>query len=191
LKQAHKHITDEELVQHYRRSRDLSFLSEVYGRYMPMVYGVALKYLKKPEDAQDAVMQLFEELVETLKVHHVRQFKPWLYSCTRNNCLMELRRKHRDLSITLDESFMDSRVDFHLDDGKGTREEALRACIEALPAIQRACVNAFFFEELSYKEVGESAGYSLKSVKSAIQNGKRNLKTCLESKGILAYEEEQ
>jgi RNA polymerase sigma-70 factor (ECF subfamily) len=184
LNQEQKHIADEELVRRYRRHRDLSVLAEVYGRYMPMVYGVALKYLKRPEDAQDAVMQLFEGLVESLKIHQVQRFKPWLYTCTRNYCLMELRRRNRDLTITLDDSFMDFCVDLHLEEVNETREEALRECIEALPEAQRACVNAFFLEGLSYKEIEARAGYSLKSVKSYMQNGKRNLKACLERKGI-------
>ncbi|MDR1274223.1 MAG: sigma-70 family RNA polymerase sigma factor [Odoribacteraceae bacterium] len=190
VKQIQEYIADEELARRYRKSREMSLLSELYGRYMPMVYGVALKYLKRPEDAQDAVMQLFEDLVESLKIHQVQKFKPWLYTCVRNHCLMELRRKNRDLSITLDDSFMDLCVDLHLEERKEDHEEAVRECVEALPEKQRACVNAFFFEELSYKEVGTRTGFSLKNVKSFIQNGKRNLKSCLERKGVLTYEPE-
>ncbi|MDR1415249.1 MAG: sigma-70 family RNA polymerase sigma factor [Odoribacteraceae bacterium] len=185
-----KHVADEELVQRYRKSRDITLLAELYGRYMTLVYGLSLKYLKRPEDAQDAVMQLFEQLVENLKTHQVNNFKPWLYACARNNCLMELRRRHRDISITLDENFMESPLDFHPGDTNPARDATLRECLDALPEKQRACVQAFFLEELSYKEVGERAGFSLKNVKSFIQNGKRNLKTCLESKGVSAHETE-
>lgn len=67
------------------------------------------------------------------------------------------------------------------------RERALQECIEALPEKQRISVNHFFLDELSYKEVEERTGFSLKMVKSFIQNGKRNLKMCLERKGIRSY----
>ena len=50
-------------------------LGELYQRYMELVYGVCLKYLKEPELAQDAVMQIFEELVSKLKKHEVDNFQ--------------------------------------------------------------------------------------------------------------------
>ena len=69
-----------------------------------------------------------------------------------------------------------------------SRERALRECIDALPERQRVSVNYFFLNELSYKEVEERTGFSSKMVKSFIQNGKRNLKLCLERKGITSHE---
>ena len=184
-----ENITDEELLKRYCDSGDLVYFVEAYKRYMPLMYGVALKYLKRPEDAQDAVMQLFEELIVKVKAVEIQSFKAWLYTCIRNNCLMEIRKKSKNLSISLDDSFMEFCDDFHLtitgEDEE--RERALQECIEALPEKQRISVNHFFLDELSYKEVEERTGFSLKMVKSFIQNGKRNLKMCLERKGIRSY----
>ena len=61
-------------------------------------------------------------------------------------------------------------------------------CMEALPEKQRLCIRYFFMDELSYKEIGQTSGFTLKMVKSFIQNGKRNLQLCLERKGIKANE---
>ena len=83
-----ENITDEELLKRYCDSGDLVYFVEAYKRYMPLMYGVALKYLKRPEDAQDAVMQLFEELIVKVKAVEIQSFKAWLYTCIRNNCLM-------------------------------------------------------------------------------------------------------
>ena len=187
-----ENITDEELLKRYCDSGDLVYFVEAYKRYMPLMYGVALKYLKRPEDAQDAVMQLFEELIVKVKAVEIQSFKAWLYTCIRNNCLMEIRKKSKNLSISLDDSFMEFCDDFHLTiTGENEeREKALQDCIEALPEKQRISVNYFFLQELSYKEVEERTGFSLKNVKSFIQNGKRNLKLCLEHKGITSYETE-
>ena len=161
-----ENITDEELLKRYCDSGDLVYFVEAYKRYMPLMYGVALKYLKRPEDAQDAVMQLFEELIVKVKAVEIQSFKAWLYTCIRNNCLMEIRKKSKNLSISLDDSFM----------------------VEGLPERQRVSVKYFFLDELSYKEVEERTGFSSKMVKSFIQNGKRNLKLCLQRKGITSNE---
>ena len=181
-----ENITDEELLKRYCDSGELVYFVEAYKRYMPLVYGVALKYLKRPEDAQDAVMQLFEELVVKIKEVEIQSFKAWLYTCIRNNCLMEIRKRSKNLSVSLDDSFMEFCDDFHLTvvSESENREESLRECVESLPEKQRISVKYFFFDELSYKEVEERTGFSLKMVKSFIQNGKRNLKLCLERKGV-------
>ena len=42
------------------------------------------------------------------------------------------------------------------------------------------CVRLFYLEDKSYREVAEATGFDLGKVKSAIQNGKRNLKLYLE-----------
>ena len=186
MKRGQENITDEELLKRYCDSGELVYFVEAYKRYMPLVYGVALKYLKRPEDAQDAVMQLFEELVVKIKEVEIQSFKAWLYTCIRNNCLMEIRKRSKNLSVSLDDSFMEFCDDFHLTvvSESENREESLRECVESLPEKQRISVKYFFFDELSYKEVEERTGFSLKMVKSFIQNGKRNLKLCLERKGV-------
>lgn len=182
-----RNINDEELLAAYRESGKPEQFAVLYERYMPLVYGVALKYLKNSADAQDVVMQLFEELLEKVLHSEIRFFKAWLYTCVRNCCLLELRRRTRDLSVNLDENFMEFCDEFNLDDIKAQdyNEKVLRKCIEALPEKQRISIYRFFMEDRSYKEIEEATGFSLKLVKSLIQNGKRNLKLCLEKKGIV------
>lgn len=181
-----KDSSDEELLQQYRESCRPGYLEELYERYMPLVYGVALKYLKNVEDARDMVMQIYEELSGKLLQHEVKIFKGWLYVCVRNSCLTELRKRKGSFLVELDEQFMDFCDDFHLDDIRETeeKEERVRECLKALPERQRMCVERFFMEEFSYQDIVEKLGFSLKMVKSFIQNGKRNLKLCLERKGI-------
>ena len=84
-------ISDAELVNSYQSAADLEILATLYQRYMEQVYGVCFKYLKDPENARDAVMQIYEELTVKLKKHRVENFKSWLYTLARNYCLMQLR----------------------------------------------------------------------------------------------------
>jgi len=58
--------------------------------------------------------------------------------------------------------------------------KVLEKCMAKLPGSQKQSVDMFFLQEKSYKEIVDLTGYSLKEVKSYIQNGKRNLKICLE-----------
>ncbi|HRF22967.1 MAG TPA: sigma-70 family RNA polymerase sigma factor, partial [Chitinophagaceae bacterium] len=82
---------DKELVAQYKASGSMQVLGNLYQRYMDLVYGVCLKYLKDSEKAKDSVMQIFEELVPKLKKHEVDNFKGWLHMVAKNHCLMQLR----------------------------------------------------------------------------------------------------
>ncbi len=89
----HSTFSDLELVEQYKESGDLSLVGALYNRYMTLVYGVCLKYLKDREESRDAVMQIFEKLMVSLKQHEITHFKSWLYVTSRNHCLMALRAK--------------------------------------------------------------------------------------------------
>ncbi|MFN2441009.1 MAG: RNA polymerase sigma factor, partial [Chitinophagaceae bacterium] len=96
IKKISSALADKELVDQYKRSSDLTVLGELYQRYMELVYGVCLKYLKEPEDAKDCVINIFEELVSKLQKHEVENFKSWLYQLAKNHCLMRLRSEKRN-----------------------------------------------------------------------------------------------
>lgn len=151
---------------------------------MHLVYGLCLKYFKNRDDSQDATMAIYEQIGEKLLTAEVQHFKSWLYMVSKNHCLMELRKKNPEVHADI---FMESVEAVHLNEDKVELEkdiEALEACIEELKEEQKKCVTLFFLEKKSYQEVNEQTGIDLKKVKSYIQNGKRNLKMCLESKNV-------
>lgn len=171
---------DDILLNSYRKSGDLAVLGELYEKLVPLVYGVCLKYLKDEEQAKDAVMGIFEELIVKVRTHDIKQFKSWLYVLSRNYCLMQMRLGKKMEVVNLDE-VMEFTPFLHPDEDN--REEAMKAlenCLDKLSAGQKQSVDLFYLKEKCYKEITELTGFTLNEVKSFIQNGKRNLKICLE-----------
>jgi len=84
------------------------WFGELYRRYIPMVYGLCLKYLGNEADAQDAVMDLFEEVSGKIKQYDIQNFHTWLYSVVKNHCLARLRRAKRHIFVNIDEEFMET-----------------------------------------------------------------------------------
>ncbi len=84
-------LPDKALVDLYKETENLDTLAILFQRYMDLLYGVCFKYLKDAEAAKDAVMQIFEELVQKLNKHEVDNFKSWLHTLAKNYCLMQLR----------------------------------------------------------------------------------------------------
>jgi RNA polymerase sigma factor (sigma-70 family) len=175
--------TDEVLLRRYRQSGDLAVLAELFEGYSSMVYFVCFKYLQDGEQSKDAVMQIFEELITKVNKQEINQFGSWLYVLSRNYCLMQLRASKKMEYTTID-NFMELPVELHQDvEAKEKQLTALELCMEKLPRVQKQSIDLFFMNEKCYKEITEITGYSLNDVKSYIQNGKRNLKICMEKNG--------
>lgn len=184
IKNAHKTNTQDDLalIANYQLSGDLEVLGVLYNRYMHLVFGVCFNYFKDEELSKDAVMQIFEELVVKLKVHQVQNFKSWLHVLSRNHCLMALRKSSKNPMVSLEDNFVenDDFVHLDIDDAKETQLTVMEKCMETLPDEQRKSVDLFYLQEKCYKEVADITGYDMLKVKSYIQNGKRNLKICIE-----------
>lgn len=175
-------LSDTELAKQYQRTGNLSVLGDLYNRYMELVYGVCLKYLKDPDEAQDAVMAIFEELVPKLRQHTVENVKSWLYTLAKNHCLMKLRSLKKMPLAKMGEGIMQSEADEHLTDALN-REEHFRQldeCMEQLVDGQRKVIELFYLQGKCYHEITAETGMEWNHVRSFIQNGRRNLKLCIE-----------
>lgn len=181
----HKKISESDdatLIASYKKTGDLEVLGALYNKYMHLVFGVCLNYLKDEEQSKDAVMQIFEELMLKLKIHEVQNFKSWLHVLTRNHCLMALRKNSKHTTLSLEDTFVENTEIVHLDidDTKERQLTVMEKCMETLPEEQRVSVDLFYLQEKCYKEVADITGFEMTKVKSYIQNGKRNLKICIE-----------
>ncbi|PZX10296.1 RNA polymerase sigma-70 factor (ECF subfamily) [Breznakibacter xylanolyticus] len=184
-------VTDESLAESFAQTGNVELAGDLFERYMQPVYGVCLKYLRERDAAKEMVMRVFEKMVAELPHVTVNAFKPWLYVVTKNLCLMELRsrksarireqrwgdRMHADVENDVSRHLYQQH-DAHV------LSEALRDCMTRLNDHQRECIELFYFEELSYQQIADSTTLETGKVKSYIQNGKRNLKICMEKKAL-------
>jgi|SRR5690606_18850203 RNA polymerase sigma factor (sigma-70 family) len=182
---SYKDQTDEELISLYKTTDDLEIVGVLYDRYTALTFGVCLKYLKDREESRDAVMQIFEKLIVSLKTHEINVFKAWLYVTARNHCLMQLRSRKGKNFEELSPQLVETGSNGHHDHGVEieTNLTRLERCIESLGHEQQQCVRLFYLQQKCYKEITQVTGYDLNKVKSYIQNGKRNLKICMERHG--------
>jgi len=170
-------------IGEYKRTQSQQWLGKLYEPYMSLVYGLSLKYLKNPAEAQDMVMEVYEVLVVKLKTHEVQSFKSWLYTVSKNRCLEQLRKKSRHQTKELTAYAVYNEDVFHPDK---VDKEALyldmESCMESLSSEQKICVDAFYYQGKTYKVIAEEQDMAWNRVRSHIQNGRMQLKKCLESK---------
>lgn len=178
-------MTDNELIELYKKSGEMDVVGILYKRYTSLAYGVCLKYIKDRDASKDAVMQVFEKLVTTLKEHEITHFKSWLYVTVRNHCLMEIRSGKGKHFEEISPFLMESNSELHQEEGMELEKnlEKLEKCMDELISEQKHCVQLFYLQQKCYKEITEVTGFDYNHVKSYIQNGKRNLKLCIERNG--------
>lgn len=175
-------LNDNDLLDKYKQTGNIAYFSQLYERYIPLVYGLCLRYLQDADKSQDAVIDIFENLSGKIVGYEIKSFKNWLYSVVKNHCFYVLRENKKETIVSFDSQFMESEdiLDLLIEESDKEKEMQLNNCIQKLPSPQRIAIQKFFFEDKSYADIVDETGYNLKSVKSYIQNGKRNLKICIE-----------
>mgnify|MGYP001304298078 CR=1 FL=1 len=139
--------TDGELLLLFKKTGNQDVLAKLYLRYTDLVYGVCLKYFKDGEAAKDAVMNIYQELVQKLPLHEVENFKSWLYVLAKNHCLMQLRAAKKMVTVEFQPGFMQSEDFEHLDTVLEREQDfkKLEYCMERLPDNKSKVYNCFIW----------------------------------------------
>jgi len=185
-------LTDQELLENFYKDRNNDWLGILLQRYILLLFGVCMKYLKNEEEAKDAVQQIFLKSITELQKYKVSFFKSWIYMVARNHCLMQLRNRLAKTPAPLNENHGGLTEEQALAGNRLEKEQLLRMMedsLEDLSEEQRRCLKLFYLEKKSYHEIEVNTGFSAMQVKSYIQNGKRNLRIILDKK-IKAFSNE-
>jgi RNA polymerase sigma-70 factor (ECF subfamily) len=181
-------MSDLELVTRYRETHDPSHVGALYLRYSHLVYVISRGILKNEEDAQDAVMAVFEKLIKTLQEKEIANLKAWLATVTQNHCISHVRKQSFRAQYHQEVDDLEKLADVDVENGDSVRlykgeesQSALQQALAQLSEAQRTCIELFYAADgkKSYKEIAQITGYTEKEVKSHLQNGKRNLKSLI------------
>lgn len=178
-------LSDTELIAAYQQHHEQHVLAQLFFRYSDLVYGVCVKYLNDQEAAKDAVMNIYQELLEKVKHHQIDNFKSWLYVVTKNHCLMQIRKNKKSQTTEFNNEVVHSEDFSHLESvfEKERQLDKLGGCMEKLNEEQRRTVRLFYLENKCYNEITNLTGFDWNKVRSLVQNGRRNLKICMEDNG--------
>ena len=175
-------------IVYFLNTTQNQYLGELLERYSLLVFGVCIKYLKDQTSAQDATQQVFEKVIKEVVKYEIPYFKSWLYSVAKNQCLMQLRNSSNKMQYSAQE-IDELELTSEDDSGLKLREyllqdklENLHESLQNLNKDQSICIDLFYLQKLSYREIENKTGLTFQQIKSNIQNGKRNLRLMLESK---------
>lgn len=183
-RKTYKKLTDDELIHTYKKNKSSLIIGELYNRYAHLVLGAAMKYTKNKHNAEDVTMTVFEKLPIKLEKSEITHFKSWLYVVTKNEVFQLFRRKGIDSTELTPESEnlrLQQGSTIEMVELKDAQLNQLEKQVETLKENQKKCILLFYIERKSYFEISTLLGLEINAIKSAIQNGKRNLKIKLEN----------
>lgn len=165
--------------------RDQSAFAELYQHAGGRLFGVCLRMLRDPGDAEEVLQEVF-----TTVWRRADGFDParasalaWLLALTRNKAIDRLRQRRE---VLLDDPInLDQMIDERPappDDAEASQDYVrLLKCLEALEPNQRRSVRAAFFTGATYRELAARCQVPLGTLKSWIRRGLIQLRECLES----------
>ena len=179
--------SDEQLLKAFQKTGEDPYFFTLIARYSHLIYYNCKQYLVDEEDCKDMVMTIVEKVYESVPQASIVYFRSWLYSVIRNHCISYVRSSNRQREQNQAWEQNGLPGDYQVaafeeaDQNYGFSEEAVLEALQELDPDQRLCLQLFYFEGKSYKEISQQTSFSLKKVKSYLQNGKRRLKILLES----------
>jgi RNA polymerase sigma factor (sigma-70 family) len=176
--------TDEELLAAVARG-DEAAVAALYDRYGRVAYGLALRILRDPALAEDAVQDAFLSAWRTAAAFDpsLGKTSTWLLTLVHRRAVDLVRREDRRRGGPLDDAPVAAAGS--TDEAAFVREERRRVqgALALLPDDQRQALQLAYYGGLSQAELAERLGVPLGTIKSRMFAGLAKLRDLLGEAG--------
>jgi len=167
------------------RNGNIQAFSYLVEKYQKLVYTLALKLLKKPEDAEELAQDTFIKAFQKLDTYEGKsKFSTWLYSITYNACISELRKRRIEFKSLDDRLITDQDEqkmnDYYRETKKEDQEKYLTLALEKLPEDDQVLVTLYYYENQSMDEISTITGLSVSNVKIKIHRARKRMYSLLQ-----------
>ena len=179
-------LDDLALLSRYQCASDQRCLEELLHRYVPFIHRVCTRYFPR-ENSDDLCMRILEAFLQRIDAVEVRKFATWVRILCYAEGMKELRSKRKQRHVMLihtSESGSIARTFGEENEPDSHCRKSwtlLHRAMKSLPAEQRECIELFYYQEYTYKQICNETGMTYNQVKSHLQNGRRNLRNRLRS----------
>jgi RNA polymerase sigma-70 factor (ECF subfamily) len=156
-------------------------MAQLYARYSPVVYAVALRVLGDTAAAEDVLQEIFMQLWRNPGSFDSGRgnLAPWLAVIARNRAVDVLRKRRPQTEIS--ETIVSVEPDLAGEADRNRAMEKVRAVLQEMPAAQRSSLEMAYFEGYSHSEISEKTGEPLGTIKTRIRTGLMLLRKAVET----------
>ena len=151
-------------------SGDSSAYAQLVEKHKEMVFTIAVKIVRKREDAEELAQDAFLKAYQALPTFKgTAKFSTWLYRITYNTAISKTRKKKMEFSA-IDEDLIDNFTTDSISTSveEMDKEEQIRAMnivMEKLPEDDNLLLTLFYKQEKSIEDISEITGLSQSNVK--------------------------
>jgi len=164
---------------------------ELVEMYQPQVYSLAMRMVRRAEDAEDLTQETFVRVFRALDRYDLsRSFAAWVVTIASRLCIDHIRRrKFRPISLTQREKGSDEEYEIEVEDPgpkpdevatRAEEERHTRELIDGLPPHYRIVILLRHQQDLSYEEISAALHLPLGTVKARIHRARALLKERIE-----------
>ena len=175
--------TDHELVADCAR-RDENALAALYDRHGKVAYSVALRIVRDPGLAEDAVQEAFLGVWRTAAGFRAERAKAstWILTIVHRRAVDLVRREERRRADPLDDETRDAGAGPSAEEDAwlGFERERVQGALRQLPDTQREAIELAYYGGYSQSELAEKLGLPLGTIKSRMFAGLTRLRELLD-----------
>jgi RNA polymerase sigma-70 factor (ECF subfamily) len=163
---------DQDLISKYLAGDEKS-LEILIEQYLKPIYSFVYRYTGSASNAEDITQDVFVRVWKNLKkFDQNKKFKTWIFSIAKNAAIDWLRKKK---TISLSDDDMEKIPD----SAPFVPELSLAPILEKIPSEYRMIFFLRYNDHFTFKEIAESLGQPLNTVKSRHRRGIAMLKKTL------------
>ena len=177
-------MTEQQLIAAVKQGRRKA-QKLLYDRYSPQMFGVARRYVKVREDAEDVLVSAFFKAMTNIDQFSGKgSFEGWIRRIVVNEALMLLRKRH-NFNLTVESENFDVQTDMTVEEELAAQD--LLGFLEQLPDGYRTVFNLYVLEGFKHREIAEQLGISINTSKSQLILAKKRLRDILEKANYQRY----
>ena len=178
------HLSDEAVVALVGRSDEVA-LGELYDRFGRIAYGLALRVLRDPGLAEDAVQEAFLQIWRGAErfVPERAKASAWIMTLVHRRAVDLVRREERRRADPLEDASAVAGAEGSAEDLAWLRfeRERVQAALSLLPDQQREALELAYYGGFTQSELAERLGQPIGTIKSRMFAGLTRLRELLDS----------
>jgi RNA polymerase sigma-70 factor, ECF subfamily len=180
-------LSDEALIENVARSDDAA-LAELYDRYGRVAYGLALRVLRDPSLAEDAVQEAFLHVWRSAGRFEAGRAKvgTWVLTFVHRRAVDLVRREERRRTEEAEAVPTPSAPGADEDADRRSKREIVQDALRRLPPEQREAIELAYYGGYTQSELAERLGEPLGTIKSRMFTGLQRLRRLLDDAGFEA-----
>lgn len=173
-------INDNQIVINQIIEGNSKAFGVLVDRYKDLVFTLALRMLKRHEEAEEVSQDVFIKVYRSLhKFKGDSKLSTWIYKVAYNSCLDVIKknkRKHQEIHIDKFEGYDIGIVDSAFEKLVALdREKAIKHCMEQLPSEDCFILTLYYFEELSLEGIAKTIDLKANNVKVKMHRARKRL----------------